>query len=114
MLCGFLFGWQNFAYHFWVTLTLISDLVLEYHVLSISPISFELGIPNLVCGCILEWQSVMFQFLGHCDLDLASRIIVTGAYLVYYLREESHILCMDAFFDVHMSYTILDHCDLYL
>ena len=56
----------------------------------------------------------MYQFLSHCDLDPGSRIIVSGAYLVYYLREESHIWCMDAFFDVHMSYTILDHCDLYL
>ena len=41
----------------------------------------EVGIPNLVCGCILEWQSVMYQF---CDLDLISIIIVSGAYLLYY------------------------------
>ena len=56
----------------------------------------------------------MYQFLSHCDLDPGSRIIVSGAYLIYYLKEESNIWCMDAFFDVHMSYTILDHCDLYL
>ena len=47
---------------------------------------FELGIPNLVCACILGWQSVMFQFLCHYDLDLFSRITVSGAYLLYYLR----------------------------
>ena len=51
-------------------------------------ILFELGIPNLVCGCILGWQSVKYQF---CDLDLISTIIVSGAYLIYYLREESQI-----------------------
>ena len=51
----------------------------------------ELGIPNLVCGCILGWQSVLFQF---CDLDLISRIIVSGAYLVYNLKE-AQICCMD-------------------
>ena len=44
-------------------------------------ILFELGIPNLVCGCILGWQSVMFQF---CDLDLTSTIIVSGAYLILF------------------------------
>ena len=37
---------------------------------SIYFILFELGSPNLVCGCILELQSVMYQVLGHCDLDL--------------------------------------------
>ena len=34
--------------------------------------SFEGGIQNLVCGCILGWQSVMYQF---CDLDLIYTII---------------------------------------
>ena len=57
-------------------------------------ILFELGIPNLVCGCILGWQSVMF-----CDLDLISTIIVSGAYLIYYLREEFQIFCMDTSLD---------------
>ena len=57
---------------------------------------FELGIPNLVCGCILGWQSVMYQF---CDLDLISTIIVSGACLIYYLREESQICCMDTSLD---------------
>ena len=46
----------------------------------------------MVCGCIFGWQSVMYQF---CDLDLFSRIILSGAYLIYYLREESQICCMD-------------------
>ena len=59
-------------------------------------ILFELGIPNLVCGCILWWQSVMYQF---CDLDLISTITVSGAYLIYYLREEFQICCIDTSLD---------------
>ena len=39
-----------------------------FPVRSISPIFFEVGIPNLVCGYILGWPSV--PFLGHCNLDL--------------------------------------------
>ena len=53
----------------------------------------------------------MYQF---CDLDLISTIIVTGAYLIYYLREESQICCMDTSLDADVSHTdtILGHCDL--
>ena len=72
------------------------------HVRSIFSILIELGIPNLVCGCILGC-SVMYQF---CNLDLISRIIVSGAYLVYYLREESQICCMDTSLDADVSHTI--------
>ena len=66
-------------------------------------ILFKLGNPILVYGCILGWQSVTYQF---CDLDLISTIIVSGAYLVYYLREESKICCMDTCLDVDVSHTI--------
>ena len=68
-------------------------------------ILFELGIPNLVCGCILGmgWQSVMYQF---CDLDLFSAIIVSGAYLIYYLKENFQICCMDTSLDADVSHTI--------
>ena len=54
----------------------------------ISPIFFEVGIPNLVCGCILGWRSVMYYFRVTVTLtsDLVFRIIVSGAYLLYYLR----------------------------
>ena len=45
----------------------------------------------------------MYQF---CDLDLISGIILSGAYLIYYLREESQICCMDASLDVDVSHTI--------
>ena len=64
---------------------------------------FELGIPNLVCRCIFGWQSVMYQFW---DLDLISRIILSGAYLVYYLREESQVCCMGTSLDVDVSHTL--------
>ena len=54
----------------------------------------------------------MYQFLGHCDLDLVSRIIVAGENRMNYLREKSQIWCMDASLDADMSHTILGHCDL--
>ena len=72
-------------------------------------ILFEPRTPNLACGCILGWQSVMYQF---CDLDLISTIIMSGAYVIYYLREESQICCMDLSLDADVSHTILGHCDL--
>ena len=45
--------------------------------------------------------------LGHCDLDLVLRIIVSGAYLLYYLMSESQIWCVDASWDSGVSCTIL-------
>ena len=94
-------------YHFrvTVTLTLTPDLVFRiilsiayllyylrsrFRVRSISPIFFEVGIPNLVCGYILGWRSVAYHFRVTLTLtltsDLVFRIIVSGAYLLYYLR----------------------------
>ena len=60
----------------------------RFRVRSISPIFFEVGIPNLVCGCILGWRSVGYHFRVTVTLtsDLVFRIIVSGAYLLYYLR----------------------------
>ena len=52
----------------------------------ISPIFFEVGIPNLVCGCILGRRSVAYHFWVTLTSDLVFRIIVSGAYLLYYLR----------------------------
>ena len=49
-------------------------------------------------------------FSCHCDLELNSdlvfRIIVSGAYLLYYLREECQIWCVDASWDDKVSRTI--------
>ena len=54
------------------------------------PIFFEIGIPNLVCGCILRWRSVAYHNWVTVTLaltsDLVFRIIVSGAYILYYLR----------------------------
>ena len=50
----------------------------------------------MVCGCNLGWQGGIYQF---CDLELISRIIVSGAYLIYNLWDESQICCMDTSLD---------------
>ena len=43
----------------------------RFRVRSISPIFFEVGIPNLVCGYIhLGMGECRVPFSGHCDLDL--------------------------------------------
>ena len=44
--------------------------------------------------------------------DLVSRIIVSGAYLQYYLIYESHIWCVDSSWDGGVVHTILGHFDL--
>ena len=52
LVFGCILGWQSVAYHNWVTVTfnLTSDLVSRYCIEScISPIFFEIGIPNLIC-----------------------------------------------------------------
>ena len=62
-----------------------SDLVFKnFCVLSISLIFFELGIPNLVCGCILGKRSLMYHFWVTVTLtsDLVFRIIMSSAYLL--------------------------------
>ena len=99
LVCGCILERRSVAYHFRVTVTLTSDLVFivikcpsvrPLRVRCISPIFFEVGIPNLVCGCILGWQSVAYYFGVTVTLtltsDLVFRIILSGAYLLYYLR----------------------------
>ena len=104
-MCGCFLGWPSVAYHFWVTVTLTSDLVFRIIVSgAFFSILFELGIPNLVCGCNFGWQSVIYQF---CDIDIISRIILSGAYLIYYLREESQICCMDTSLDADVSHILV-------
>ena len=53
-----------------------------------SPIFFEVGIPNLVCKCILGWRGVTCHIRVTVTLtsDLVLRIIVSGAHLLYSLR----------------------------
>ena len=65
----------------------------------ISPMFFEVEIPNLVCGCILGWPSVAYHFRVAVTLTLTSDLVfivitmsvrpsrfVSGAYLLYSLR----------------------------
>ena len=59
-------------------------------------------------------------FFGHCglvdldlvDLDLVSRIIESGAYLLNYLRQEFQIWCVDDLRMAECRVSILGHCIL--
>ena len=69
-------------------MTLTSDLVLIIIVSGAYFLLFEIGIPNLVCECILGWLSVLYHLQVTVILtsDLVLIIIVSGAYFFYYLR----------------------------
>ena len=58
----------------------------NFCVRSISLIFFEVGIPNLVCICILAWWSLTYFFQANVTLtsDLVLIIIVSGAYLILF------------------------------
>ena len=74
---------------FSATVTLTWPSFYNNCVRSISLILFEIGIPNLVCECILGWLSVLCHLRVTVTLtsDLVLIIIiVSGAYLFYYLR----------------------------
>ena len=79
----------------------------RFRVRSISPIFFEVGIPNLVSGYILGWRSVAYHFQVTVTLTLTSdqvfRIIVSGAYLLYYLRLDPQIWYVDASWNEEVS-----------
>ena len=85
-------------------MTLTSDLVL---IIIVSG-AYLIGIPNLVCECILGWLSVLYHLQVTVTLtsDLVLIIIVSGAYLFYYLRYESQIWCVNASWDGGVSCTI--------
>ena len=102
-------GWWSVLYHLQVTVTLTSGLVFrKNHVQSISLILLNVGIPNLVGGCNFGWWSVTYHFWVTLTLtsDLVCRIIVSRTYLLYYLRWESQICCMDTSLDADVSDTI--------
>ena len=65
----------------------------------LSPIFFQVGIPNLVCRCIFGWQSVAYHFRVTVTSTLTSDLVfivitmsvcpsrfVSGAYLLCSLR----------------------------
>ena len=96
LLCNyFLCPQRNFGRHIVIALSVrpsVSPSVRPsgFRVRSISPIYFEVGIPILVCGYILGWRSVAYHFRVTVTLTLTSDlvfiIILSGAYLLYYLR----------------------------
>ena len=61
------------------------------------PIFFEIGIPNLVCKCILGLQIVIYHFQVTVTLtlttDLVLRIIVYRAYLIFFEVGISNLVC---------------------
>ena len=75
---------------------------------SISLILFEIKIPKLVCGCNFWWRSVTYHFWDTLTLtsDLVCTITMSRIYLLYYLRWESQICCMDTSYDADVSHTI--------
>ena len=96
--CLFLCPQRNFGRHIVIALSVRPSVrqsvrpsvcPSRFRVRSISPIFFELGIPNLVCLYILGWRSVAYHFRVTVTLTLTSDlvfiIIMSGAYLLYYL-----------------------------
>ena len=91
LVSSFLCPQRNFGRHIVIALSVRPSVCPScFRVRSISPIFFEVGIPNLVCRYILGWGSVAYHFWVTVTLTLTSdldfRIIVSGAYLLYYLR----------------------------
>ena len=77
-------GGQSVAYHFQVTAALTSDLDDKIFVSGPYLILFDVGIPHLVCACILRLRSVTYHPWVTVTLiltsDLSSRIgIESGA-----------------------------------
>ena len=71
---------------FWVTVSLTSDLVLRINVFAAYLLysfrqEFQIGV-----YMHLGMGKCHLPFSGHCDLDLVLMKIVSGAYLLYYLR----------------------------
>ena len=65
------------------------------HVQSISPILFEVGIPNSMCGYTLGSRSVVYYFRVTVTLTsgLNSRKIMSGAYLQYVEVGIQNLVC---------------------
>ena len=68
---------------------------LSRFVSSAFPISIEVGIPNLVCGCILGWRSVPYHFGVTVTLTshLVFRIFLSAAYLILFEVQIPNLVC---------------------
>ena len=69
----FLCPQRNFGRHIVIALSVRPSV--PFPVRCISPIFFEVGIPNLVCGCILGWRSVPYHFRVTVTLTLTSDLV---------------------------------------
>ena len=49
---------------------------------------------------------------GHCELDLVSRIIVSRVYLLFYLRQESHLGMVEKGIPFSVTFTMTLTSDL--
>ena len=109
LVCECILGWWSVLYHLQVTVTLTSGLVFrKKNVQIISLILSKVGTPNFVGGCNFGWWSVTYHFGVTLTLtsDLVCRTIVSRTYLLYYLRYESQICCMDTSLDADLLRTI--------
>ena len=50
-------------------------------------------------------------YSGHCDLDLVFRIIMSGAYVLYFFEVEIPIWCADASGMEECGVPFSGHCD---
>ena len=69
----FLCPQRNLGRHIVIALSVRPSVPLR--VWCISPTFFEVGIPNLVCGCILGWRSVAYHFRVTVTLTLNSNLV---------------------------------------
>ena len=76
----------TFSFHSYHNVRLSVRPYVPLRVRCISPKFFEVGIPNVMCGRILGWQCAVYHFWVTLTSDLVFRIIVSGAYLLCYLR----------------------------
>ena len=65
-------------------------------------------------GSLFGFKYVTYHFgvIVTLTYDLVSRIIMPGAYLLYFLRKESHIWCVDSSWDGGVVHIILGNFDL--
>ena len=64
------FLWRSVTYHFWVTLTLTSDLVCRLIVSRTYLLYYLRGESQICCMLHLWMLMCRIPILGHCDLDL--------------------------------------------
>ena len=114
LVCEGILEWWSVLYHLQVTVTLTSDLVSEK--LCREHSSYIIKGRNPKFGVLMQlWMAechIPFLVTMTLTSDLVCRIIVSRTYLLYYLRWESQICCMDTSLDADVWYSILGHCEL--